>query len=545
MHYCDIKGNYIALTSVLFLAFSLIHNNNLTATTYTFNGTGYWSDAGNWDANGIPPSTLTSGNTIVIAPSDYCELTTNLVIEAGGILTVHDNKDFRSWDFGITISGTFNMLGVINSDAGFNLAITPTGVLNKNGTIFVHGSLHNQGIINDSGGSWNIGGMGCINEGTFYLSNYSQIRIEPSRAFYNDGSIEINSPASIENNGNFTNNSSLLINGEFMNGNFFESGTLINNGIINGSGTLYNDGDFNNGGSGIIAPGMSPGTLFIAGDFDIGSGTYIVEIDGTVQGTTYDWVSVSGTATIGGSSLLEIVFGYTPAAGATFDILTAASISGTFSFPSNISFSGGNVGAIELSYPGGNTLRVTVSSLLPVELVNFEAKPQGSHVQLKWETANEQNNKGFEIQRSTDANKWVTLGFVQGYGTTLATKEYVFIDKLPFQGVNYYQLRQIDFDNGEDFSSIKTVNLKENGNAINIFPNPAKNEANLMLYSDFSGEATISLYNVYGKQINNIPIFINKGQYHLNLELSDLPAGGYWLEIIARDKRWNSRLTLK
>ena len=36
---------------------------------------------------------------------------------------------------------------------------------------------------------------------------------------------------------------------------------------------------------------------------------------------------------------------------------------------------------------------------LPVELVDFKAKPIGKQIDLTWETANEQNNAGFEILR--------------------------------------------------------------------------------------------------------------------------------------------------
>ena len=45
-----------------------------------------------------------------------------------------------------------------------------------------------------------------------------------------------------------------------------------------------------------------------------------------------------------------------------------------------------------------------------------------------WSTATETNNRGFEIQRSSQGNGFVTIGFVQGKGTTTQAQRYVFVD---------------------------------------------------------------------------------------------------------------------
>lgn len=568
MYSTSIGSSKIALAIGLFFFFQLLSLNNAMATTYTFTGSGDWSVIGNWDANGIPPSTLTSGNTIIINPSGFCQLTTDLIIQEGSTFTINPSKDFRTGNFDITNSGTFNMLGDINSYGGFDLTNTSTGLINKNGTIYVNGSLNNAGTIHDIGGTWFITGTSGTNTGTIELNNNSQISIYSGRDFNNSGTLTVKSPASIHNVGTFVNNNTLQINGTFVNGDMDDFGifsnngtvqingtfsngdmynpsTFTNDGILMGTGTFEQNGTFSNNSTGILAPGASPGKLTISGDFDLGSGTYTAEINGPGQGTDYDWIAVSGTATIGPDSKLNIVFGpgYTPTVGTTFDILTASTVSGTFD-PSNITISGGGVGSVDVTYAGGNMMQLEVASVLPVELVSFTAKAQNNKVLLHWETASEQNNKGFEVQRSSNGHSWETLDFVSGNGTAFESHTYIFMDKSPLRGMNYYRLRQLDYDNKEEYSPIKTVKLNGDG-GISIYPNPATSGATLLLNAAYAGEAQLTIYNAFGKQISTHPLILNNGDSHLNLDLSGLQAGIYMLDIKAGDERWNERLIIK
>src|SRR5690606_22436244 len=65
---------------------------------------------------------------------------------------------------------------------------------------------------------------------------------------------------------------------------------------------------------------------------------------------------------------------------------------------------------------------------LPVELSSFSASVVSGSVHLKWTTSSEINNHGFEIERNS-GEKFVTVGFVDGSGTTTESRSYSFIDK--------------------------------------------------------------------------------------------------------------------
>jgi len=101
----------------------------------------------------------------------------------------------------------------------------------------------------------------------------------------------------------------------------------IRGGELNGNGTVL--GDVTN--SGMCRPGLSPGSIFIGGDYtQTTAGTLEVEIGGTAAGTEYDTLSVGGEATLLGTLRVSLIDGFAPALGNTFDVVTGGSISTKF-----------------------------------------------------------------------------------------------------------------------------------------------------------------------------------------------------------------------
>ncbi len=96
---------------------------------------------------------------------------------------------------------------------------------------------------------------------------------------------------------------------------------------------------------------------------------------------------------------------------------------------------------------------------LPVELTSFIGKSNQGNVQLKWNTATEVNNSGFEIDRSGSSSAWMNAGFVQGSGTSNAPKEYSFVDNNVPVGKYSYRLKQIDRDGLFKFSQTIEVDV--------------------------------------------------------------------------------------
>jgi hypothetical protein len=158
--------------------------------------------------------------------------------------------------------------------------------------------------------------------------------------------------------------------------------------------------------------------------------------------------------------------------------------------------------------------------VLPTELLYMKAKAVNNTNMVSWETASEINNKGFDVQRKTQAGEWETLGFVNGSGKA---SSYTFEDKAPLS-ISYYRLRQVDFDGTETLSKVVSVNQSTKGR-ISITPNPTSDKVNINLnQNDVSNEtATIVLSDMTGRQV--LTQTTTAGAFQL--DLSHLAKGMY------------------
>lgn len=190
--------------------------------------------------------------------------------------------------------------------------------------------------------------------------------------------------------------------------------------------------------------------------------------------------------------------------------------------------SGAYTGTVTI--PGGLACSFSLGAL-PVNLTSFTTKKMTKSILLEWETKSEINNDGFIIERG-DKNaygmEWNRFGFVEGNGTTQEVQVYSFEDENPAEGINYYRLKQMDYDGKYEYSSIIAVDYaSETGSApIAIFPNPAKGQLTI---NNAVGLATI--YNVFGKPVKQITIESSQN----TIELSELLNGQYYLKVLRAD----------
>ncbi|GAB4133397.1 MAG: hypothetical protein Fur0041_05590 [Bacteroidia bacterium] len=96
------------------------------------------------------------------------------------------------------------------------------------------------------------------------------------------------------------------------------------------------------------------------------------------------------------------------------------------------------------------TVYYTLSTPMPVELIEFNCSSQNDNISLNWSTATEENNHYFLLERSTDANSaFLPIAEIPGNGNSSIQHNYSYTDYNPVTGNNYYRLKQIDYNGHE------------------------------------------------------------------------------------------------
>ena len=173
---------------------------------------------------------------------------------------------------------------------------------------------------------------------------------------------------------------------------------------------------------------------------------------------------------------------------------------------------------------GGSSCAGTTVAL-PVELIYIKTSKMELGVKLDWATASELNNQGFEVQRSSDTQNWVNIGWVPGFGNSNSVIENSFQDEHPENGVNYYRLKQIDYDGNFEYSEKKSVNI----NSVDetrpfVYPNPVASQLQIK-HPNFGRDATLKICDLAGGEVYSTVLDYETGSTFVNL--SALRAGMY------------------
>ena len=184
---------------------------------------------------------------------------------------------------------------------------------------------------------------------------------------------------------------------------------------------------------------------------------------------------------------------------------------------------------------------------LPVELTSFTGKVNDRQASLRWSTATELNNQGFEVQRKFGSNDFVTVGGVRGQGTTTSPNQYTYIDKLVDDGKYFYRLKQIDFSGKYEYSKIIEVDLKSLNNFAleQNYPNPFNPTTTIGYVLQEKGNTKLTLINLIGEEV---AILVNeeqeKGYHKVEVNAANLPSGVYLYKLQAGNFTETKKLML-
>ncbi len=183
----------------------------------------------------------------------------------------------------------------------------------------------------------------------------------------------------------------------------------------------------------------------------------------------------------------------------------------------------------------------TIDNPFPVELILFEADITGGNVNLNWGTATELDNYGFYIERKSENDKWMQIGFVDGFGNTNSPKSYSFVDKDIQNGRYCYRLKQIDNNNNISYSKELEIEINFKPKEFVLYqnyPNPF-NPVTIIKYSiPVDSRVIIKIFNTIGEELSQQKNeILQAGYYEVVFDINKLPykltSGVYFVTIKA------------
>ncbi|GGN11968.1 hypothetical protein GCM10010967_54920 [Dyadobacter beijingensis] len=158
---------------------------------------------------------------------------------------------------------------------------------------------------------------------------------------------------------------------------------------------------------------------------------------------------------------------------------------------------------------------------LPVKLASISVTPVEHTARLDWATAEEENVRHFEIQRSSDARTWTALpGQVPAVGE--GGHRYQAIDPSPSGGINYYRLKMVDMDDTFAYSQIVSADFGTEA-SVTLFPNPVTDRLNIRT----AGRrlTRVRLHSLSGQEV------MSGGEGTQSMDVSRLTSGVHWVSI--------------
>lgn len=181
---------------------------------------------------------------------------------------------------------------------------------------------------------------------------------------------------------------------------------------------------------------------------------------------------------------------------------------------------------ISLSYcPAGN--------VTPVTFLDVSAIQKGTGVNVEWSTSQEFNSRSFDVEKSADGNSnWSTIASVNAAGNSAVVKNYSAFDPTPFNGPNFYRIKQFDIDGKYSYSKTVMVKASAIQTAASVLANPFHNSLTVNFSSSTNQIISARLFDITGKQVVMEKWSISPGSTHKEFSnVGALQQGMYILNI--------------
>jgi hypothetical protein len=178
----------------------------------------------------------------------------------------------------------------------------------------------------------------------------------------------------------------------------------------------------------------------------------------------------------------------------------------------------------------GDLIAASECAALPVRFKSFNAARKNQDVLLSWETASEDNNRGFSVQRNIGRG-WLDLEFVAskaGDGNSSSVLAYDFTDRNnTTKGVSQYRIMQVDIDGKSKLSEVRLVRGLNQGGKTIVYPNPSNDGQVNVVFEESKATWDVFVSDMSGRTIRQFKGVTN------NVLVDKLLPGMYMIRMVA------------
>lgn len=207
----------------------------------------------------------------------------------------------------------------------------------------------------------------------------------------------------------------------------------------------------------------------------------------------------------------------------------------------------GEVYLVIVDTEGKEEFTISTTILLATELVSFTGHKAADDNVLEWSTAQEENLKHFELERSNNGVNFEKITNVLAIGNAKTNQDYSYVDKYPGVGTKYYRLKSIHQDGTVSYSHIVTLSRdqKEHFTNINIYPNPTKDNFFVEFASDVIATIDYEIRDVIGQNAKKGELDVIAGMNKLELSLDNMPSATYIVSFTVEGQQLQRRIVKK
>ncbi len=170
----------------------------------------------------------------------------------------------------------------------------------------------------------------------------------------------------------------------------------------------------------------------------------------------------------------------------------------------------------------------TADNALPVAFILFNVRCNDNKVLINWKTANEQNSRYFEVQRSENGINWSAIGQLTAAGNSSVEKTYFYNDNNPTGGTAYYRIAESDLDGKMMYTNV-LKNICGQADVLKAWPNPVQRELLISINTKAVSVATIKVFDSRGAVVKRQQYALLQGNNLLSLKTDNLTPGAYYV----------------